>query len=157
MHKRQSSTSPQKVKAAERRRQAVALRLSGATYQQIGDKLGVTSSAAHLQVKQELETRAKQSEGKIVELRQIELARVDRVLLAIWDKVLKSDYKAIDKFVKLSERRAKLLGLDAPVQHKVEQHNIIEYIEGMSDEELTKQIERLEGTCSIVASQERTD
>lgn len=34
----------------------------------------------------------------------------------LWPRVLKGDYLAMDRAIKLMERRAKLLGLDAPTK-----------------------------------------
>ena len=31
---------------------------------------------------------------------------------------------------------------------KIQQHSVIEYVEGLSDDELRRQIERLEGDCA---------
>jgi len=50
------------------------------------------------------------------ELRSVENARLDRAQAAIWTAVLQGDLKAIDTFLKISARRARLNGLDAPTQ-----------------------------------------
>jgi len=42
--------------------------------------------------------------------------RIDRAQAAIWDQVIKGNHGAIDRFVKLSERRSRILGLDAPAK-----------------------------------------
>lgn len=52
-----------------------------------------------------------------------EVGALDAAQAALWGQVLKGSGTAIERFVKLSERRSKLLGLDAPVQteQKIEQ------------------------------------
>lgn len=45
-----------------------------------------------------------------------ELARLDTVISAVWAAVEEGDDKAINTYLKVSERRAKLLGLDKPIQ-----------------------------------------
>lgn len=50
---------------------------------------------------------------------QIEVASLNAAQAAIWPKVLRGDSLAVERFVKLSERRSKLLGLDAPTQTEV--------------------------------------
>jgi hypothetical protein len=47
---------------------------------------------------------------------QVEVASLNAAQAAMWPKVLRGDTVAVERFVKLSERRSKLLGLDAPVQ-----------------------------------------
>jgi hypothetical protein len=54
------------------------------------------------------------------ELRKLELARLDDLLFAIWKKGTEGDLGAIDKLLKISERRAKLAGLDMPTMLKNE-------------------------------------
>ena len=39
--------------------------------------------------------------------------------LAVWDEAAKGEYAAIDRVLKILERRAKLLGLDMPVRHDI--------------------------------------
>lgn len=50
---------------------------------------------------------------------QIEVASLNAAQAAMWPKVLRGDSIAVERFVKLSERRSKLLGLDAPTQTEV--------------------------------------
>jgi hypothetical protein len=56
------------------------------------------------------------------ELRKMELERLDRLLLAVWGQAAKGNQGGIDRALKIMERRAKLLGLDAPT--KVQQENV---------------------------------
>src|SRR5215217_3319033 len=48
------------------------------------------------------------------EMRELENARLDRAQAAIWAQVLAADYRAVRVFLQISQRRAKLNGLDAP-------------------------------------------
>lgn len=48
--------------------------------------------------------------------RQEELARLDAIIKAVWPMVETGDKDAIASYMKVSERRAKLLGLDRPIQ-----------------------------------------
>lgn len=54
----------------------------------------------------------------VEEARLIEDARLDAALRAIWDSVLEGNLQAIDRFLRISERRAKLLGLETPPKAK---------------------------------------
>ncbi len=110
-------TTAQKITTAERRRQAVALRLSGATYESIGETIGVSTPAAFKLVKTALEKLAKDTETDAVPLRELELQRLDRLQFGLWAKAQKGDLNAVDRALKIMERRAKLLGIDAPEKH----------------------------------------
>jgi hypothetical protein len=50
----------------------------------------------------------------VEEMRELENARLDRAQVAIWPNVLVGDYRAVMVFLQISQRRAKLNGLDAP-------------------------------------------
>jgi hypothetical protein len=45
---------------------------------------------------------------------QMELDRIEAALKALWDDVLNGNLAATDRYLKLSERKSKLLGLDSP-------------------------------------------
>jgi len=47
-------------------------------------------------------------------MRALENARLDRAQAAIWSNVLAGDYRAVMVFLQISQRRAKLNGLDSP-------------------------------------------
>jgi hypothetical protein len=53
------------------------------------------------------------------ELRTMEVARLDQMLLGLWPKAIKGDTWAVDRVLKIMERRAALLGLDAPVKREL--------------------------------------
>ena len=92
--------------------QATMLRLAGLTYAQIGEQLGgVSDDTARLAVKRHLDRAEVWSAA---ELRKVENARLDRAQAAIWTKVLNGDLAAVHAFLRLSERRSRLNGLDAP-------------------------------------------
>lgn len=119
-------------KYAARRVEALSLRLAGLTYEQIGDRLDISTEGARDLVGRTL----RQAENRAVEeLRQLETARLDRAQAAIWTKVLDGDYRAIDTFLRISRRRADLLGLDSPKEINVKM--------GIR-EEMTKALNELE-------------
>jgi hypothetical protein len=100
-------------RAANRRTEALALRMAGMTFEQIGERLSITADSAV-----ELINRTISRVGNQVaeEMRELEGARLDRSQAAIWSKVLEGDLHAVDSFLKISARRSKLFGLDAPTQ-----------------------------------------
>jgi hypothetical protein len=111
--------NPTRVPAHDRRIKALELRKAGATYQEIADALGFGNRAnACRAVTQALtETIAEAAEP----LRKLEVERLDKMLRSIWLKVTQGDVVAINTGLRIMERRAKLLGLDAPTQTIVDQ------------------------------------
>lgn len=100
----------------ERRRQAVALRTAGLTFDQIGKQLGVSVRTAFLDVTKELDKLRKDLSESVEALRELELRRLDRAMVALHEQVGKGNHGAIDRMIRIMERRAKLLGLDKPVE-----------------------------------------
>ena len=113
-HRVESRTSPRRIQAVFRQRQALELRLGGAPYHSIASALGyATAYGAQLAIEAALK---KTLQEPAEDVRKIELERLDALLLAVWGKARKGDYFAIDAALKILARRAKLLGLDAPVK-----------------------------------------
>jgi hypothetical protein len=98
----------------DRERQAVALHLQGETSDAIADALGfVNRGGAWKAVQRGL---ARFVVPAIAEARTVELARLDRLHKAVWQRAISGDIPAIETVLRLMERRARLLGLDAPVR-----------------------------------------
>jgi hypothetical protein len=101
-----------RLKALDRHLAALELRKAGATYQQIADQLGYAcAKGAHKAVQSALKATLREPAD---EVRELEIARLDAALLAIWRRVQGGDEKAIGRLLGIMERRARLLGLDAP-------------------------------------------
>jgi hypothetical protein len=98
----------------DRELRVLELRRAGLTWQRIAEEVGYADhTGAYSAYKRALKRTLQQPAD---ELRQQELDRIDRLQLAIWQKAMQGDMKAIATIVRLMERRAKLLGLDAPVR-----------------------------------------
>ncbi len=106
-----------RVKAHDRQLMALKLRKAGITYEDIAAQLGYKSAVgAYHAVTAALRVTLQEPAD---EVRKLELERLDAMLLAIWQRVTKGDYGAIDRALRVIERRAKLLGLDAPVKQDI--------------------------------------
>jgi hypothetical protein len=149
---------------AQRRRQAIDMRMAGASYQRIADELGYTSRGAACQdISRALEQAVAEQTQSVEAYREEELQRLDLLLAEAW-AILKRDHltvshgrvvyddstgqpilddgptlSAIDRILKIQERRAKYLGLDAPT--RVEAITI-----DSIDAEIAKLAAELEGT-----------
>lgn len=97
--------------------QAVRLRMAGATLDQIASQLGfATAAGAYKSIMRELEETAQDMGESTEAVRQLELKRLDQMLFPIWNGVLSGDQQAVHTALRIQERRAALLGLDAPKQ-----------------------------------------
>ncbi len=100
------------LKAAERHKQALQLRIAGATLSQIADKLGYASTgAAANAIRQQLD---KIPRAHAEEYLALELQRLDQLQTVASAKLGDTEQSlgAIHAILKIMERRAKLLGLD---------------------------------------------
>ena len=100
------------VNAAERARMALDLRKSGASYDAIARQCGYANrSGAYQAIQRELQRTMQQPAD---DLRTLELLRLDDLYRAMAPKALQGDTWSVDRCLKIMERRAALLGLDAP-------------------------------------------
>jgi hypothetical protein len=103
-----------KVKAHQQMIMALELRASGASFRQIGEALSVSKPRAFRIVRKALDELVVHCTDTAERVRQLELHRLDRYRLALDSR--KSDPRAVDTLIRISERVAKLHGLDAPTK-----------------------------------------
>jgi hypothetical protein len=135
-----SLMSPARVQAAVRRKEAIDYRLQGMTYREIAQELGVTPTRARQLVAEALAAIEKDTAESAEELRRLELDRLDQLQSGIWEDAAGGNLKAVGAALKIMERRAKLMGLDAPVK-TVNSHGLTD-LSNLSDEELTERCRR---------------
>jgi len=137
--------APRRGQAADqialRRLRALELRRAGCSYRQIASQLGVDLHTAHSDVMAEVLELRNETKHEAQDLRDIELARCDELTFALWPTAQAGDAKAVSAVMRISERRARLLGLDAPTAQNVR-------VEGdmtvLSRDELGRILDRLE-------------
>lgn len=105
---------PEKVTTEVLRVQALELRMGGATFRQIAQALKIDVSTAHDYVTTALAEVKEHSFELAQDVRDMDLARLDAMLLALWPK--RKEPRAADTLLRILERRAKLTGADAPVR-----------------------------------------
>ena len=118
-NRRAQVTEPRNIQAREREAEALELRKAGATYRQIGARLRISAQAAHKRVTEALRGIAETTGEKAEEVRSLEMHRLDTMLLGLWSKARTGDVAAIDRVVKIMQRRADMLGIDAASKHEV--------------------------------------
>jgi hypothetical protein len=102
------------MKAAKRRIEAARLRTLGLSYRQIGEQLGVSHEQARKDVRKALELGIEDLRKYGHVLVALEYQRLELPVLKLAARVQDGDPRAIDIWIKLSESKRKLLGLDAP-------------------------------------------
>ena len=84
-------------------------------------------------VKDELaEAAALVTEGARRDLLDLEIDRIDRLQLAVWDEALAGDRQAVETVLKLIMSRAKLLGLEDAASASSGIHTVV--VQGNSEE-----------------------
>lgn len=124
------------LQAARRRREVtrqteiISLLMMGLSYEQIADRMEVSKTDIFSIVARYLRERPK---AGVEEMRKIENLRLDRAQAAIWPQVLEGDHKAIDAYLKISSRRSRLNGMDAPLQIELSAHVKIEMQQALAE------------------------
>ena len=114
---RESKTSESRLSSVDRQRRALELRKAGVGFQDIADQLGYEGpSGAYYSIKRAL---AKVIKAPAEEVRDLELARLDAMIVGLWTKARAGNEYAVDRVLKIMDRRAAYLGLDKPKEFKV--------------------------------------
>ncbi len=109
-----AKSSVRRIRTTEKTLKALELRKRGMNYTQIGEKLGCARSTACRYVLSELENLADKCREEAEHVRALELQRLDDLYTKAWDLVdAGGSETAIDRCLRIMERRSKLLGLDA--------------------------------------------
>ncbi len=104
--------APRRVKSHQQMIQALELRAAGASFREIGEALSVSKPRAFRIVRKALDELVQHCQDTAERVRQLELYRMDRIRLSLDPE--KGDPRVADTLIRISERVAKLHGLDAP-------------------------------------------
>jgi hypothetical protein len=127
-------SSADMIDAALRQTEALSLRQAGKTFAEIAAKLGYSDhSGARNAVLAALRENAAEPNA---EMRALELARLDALQAALWLNATAGHLGAVDRVLKVMERRARILGLDAPPQKPAE---------GDIDDLIQQELDRISG------------
>jgi hypothetical protein len=103
--------SERRIESAERKRKALELKKAGLSYDEIAVQCGYSSRARAFEAVTRSIRELTQDVAKDVLV--LELERLDRLQFGIWEKARGGDLQAIDRVLRIMERRAALVGLDA--------------------------------------------
>jgi hypothetical protein len=82
--------------------------------------------------------------------RNLDLKRLDAMTLALWSQARQGNQGAVDRLLRIMERRAKLLGLDAPTKVAPTTPDGTREYQEMDDEQVARRIQAilaLAATC----------
>jgi hypothetical protein len=94
------------------------LRRAGFTFMRIAEEVGYRQASGAQRAYKRIMDRDKPQAPE--EHRWQELDRLDRMQVALWPRAMKGDDKAINTIIRLMERRASLIGIDAPTKIQAE-------------------------------------
>jgi hypothetical protein len=106
---RKNSTGRASIKRAFRQEQALKLRLAGATYTAIAEKLGCSRTVAYRDVADALAELKREPAQAVLDM---EMHRLDQMLLGLWRDAVSGNTKAVSAALRIMDRRARYLGLD---------------------------------------------
>lgn len=106
-------TTPNRASVAEEQVHCYELRLTGMSIREIAERTGISKSTVHDRIQAEISSRVT---PLAEEVRKMELDRLDGWLERLNEQIARGIQVArnVEVAVRVSERRAKLLGIDAP-------------------------------------------
>ena len=128
----------------ERENKILELRRAGTTWAVIAERVGYASPSGAYQAYQRIAQRF--IRPKLEELRDTELDRLDRLQLGVWGKAITGDLRAIDAVLRIIDRRARLLGLEAPKELNVKAE-VTNYDANSIDSEVARLIQILDSSA----------
>ena len=112
-----SFTREQKIDLQHR---AWELRVAGMTQTQIATRLNISQSVVSRMLAAAREDAIASAKDIAGDATTEQVARLDRMLLGLWEKVRNGNERAVEAALRVEERRAKLLGLDAASRRSVD-------------------------------------
>lgn len=111
---RNHKTGKNRMESYAKQLQALELRKAGVPYATIAEKVGYSQASGAYHAVMRAMREAKRE--PVAEVRKLEMERLDALLLSVWHKALGGDTKAVMASLRIMERRASLMGLDAPIK-----------------------------------------
>ncbi len=156
---RKTNAQKAMLQKSERDDLVLKLRMRGMDYRSISKTMreagySISHTAVGNIINARLAELAKSSSETAEGIRELEIRRLDALLDAIWPRALGDEVAGIDPdlgavatALKVADRRAKLLGLDAPIrnEHSGPAGGPIETkaVDGLSDEQIAAELDRL--------------
>jgi orotate phosphoribosyltransferase-like protein len=114
------------------------LRKMGLDAQQISGELDMPLDRVKNIISNALKALAKEMKGQAEQIRSLELTRLDELQTAIWTDCMDGKLTAIDRVLKIMERRSKLVGLDAPERLDIKADMKLEHMKEAKERLMSK-------------------
>lgn len=119
-HSMDKKQRPTKLEIEQRREQVAELLVRRYTLRQIAAALGVSKSLVHKDKKEIFKALKERQQAHIQELYLLDLQATEQAVRElVRGPVMAGDPAGAQALVRVLERRAKMLGYDAPAQHEV--------------------------------------
>ncbi len=129
--------------AVERGWQAFAIRKGGHSYKAIAAQLGVNERTVRRDIRRVLDDLNARALGQAELYQRMQLERINDMWKGVWPAILRGDLEAVRTGLRIMEREAKLLGLDAPTKIDIEQRiRIMAEREGFDPDEAVIEAKR---------------
>jgi predicted DNA-binding transcriptional regulator YafY len=136
-------TRQSKTVKAERIAQAFEFRKAGMSLREIAARLDVSHETVRKDIIEMTEQFIEEARVHHRTMVAMEMMRLDDMAFGIWPAATMGDVKAIEAMLKIMERRAKMLGVDAQTLTKNIQVQVTpEQLTEMSDDELQQLIQQ---------------
>ena len=105
---------------------ALAMRRAGMSYRQIARALKCSPKKAWKLVQSELQRAGGESPETATEVLALELERLDALQTALWNEATSGNVAAIDRVLKIMERRARLMNLESAIDVQDAMRRLVE-------------------------------
>lgn len=116
-----AQVAPNSAELADRRERVYAMRLTGKSLSYIAQAEGVSKTTVFNDIEAVIKAK---TEVPAQQVREMELDRLDLLLDKLMPRVEQGDVQAIQTALKVMDRRAKFLGLDAPTKQDLTVHQV---------------------------------
>ena len=118
MSGKKSKADAQIIDDLEKAERIIELRRTGATWELIAKATGYANASGAYKAYQRITENM--VAPKLEEYRNMEIDLLDRLQLSVFDRAKQGDLRAISTVLSISDRRSRILGLDAPTKIQAE-------------------------------------
>lgn len=152
------ASKAQQALTAQRRVKALHLKMAGASLDEIATTLGYAGRAAvSKDLTRALQVATKAEVDTVLEWRELELARLDRVQRGSWPAAIGGDPKSAMVVLACIDRRVKLLGLDAPLKVEATVQDAETAAQALAVQELVNEARAMAANAAPSSTEEAAD
>jgi transcriptional regulator len=134
--RRPTNPSRIRIKGRETEFKCLQLRKQGLAYSEIAEKLSMTPMGVSHALKRGLDRMMKAYCEDAEVIRNVELERLDEMLVKHFEFAKKGDPKSAEIVLKIMERRSKYLGLDAAQKMQVDHGGVVRIYKGVDTDKV---------------------